>query len=411
MADLGKPWAWSITEGESSAPANEAAGLWRKAAYTMTYDCEEPMSCEDVADCIGDSPEVQAALAAAISENEAIRQALAALNGDATFAGAPTFPGVGLTPSQMSAQLNEIDECAFDPFWAQVEQMVDYLITLGTDTLEQIELYSNALEVGGNVPMGNLIGKLKNGTTTGKVMEFLNWVGEVLQEAYVAADTTANRNAIKCAIFCANRDACLITLDGIWNVLNERLGGALNPSSITSLPQLAETMTTITFNPALALDVWLAFLMGTAKTAGLLGVKGIDETIQLMLKVAVNDANNDWETLCEDCPPPTEIIIEVDPNGNFLDGGWSGGTVENLGGGYWRITGVGQQAAVSSVDYVPFIMSDIGGSMAQCNGWKGPGGSFFNGCAVAWAYNGEPVNRLLFAGGGAWAVTFKADPA
>lgn len=113
------------------------------------------------------------------------------------------------------------------------------------------------------------------------------------------------------------------------------------------------------------------------------------------------------DCLCDD-EEPSEIIIETDPGGNWLDGGWSGGTVENMGGGYWRVTGVGGQAAVSSVGYAPFVMQDISGTMATCNGWKGPGGQFFNGCSGAFAYNGEQVNRLLFAGGGTWAITFKA---
>lgn len=292
------------TNGTDCVDCEQAAQLWRNAIYNATWsdDCGGDMSCEDVADCIENNAFVQGAIANQIETNELIKQAIFNAGGGSNFAGAPSVPGVGLTPSQMNANLAAADTCAFDPFWAQTEQFVDYLLNLGQDALEQLALYTETLNSGAaGVKMSGLISKLKNGATVGKVTEFLNWASNTMKGLYEAADNKENRDAIKCAIFCQNRDACLISLQGVWSVLSQRLGGALDPSSITTLEGLAETVVTLTFNPALALDVWMAFVIGTAKTAGLLGLEGIDETLQLILKVAVNDANNDWETLCEDC--------------------------------------------------------------------------------------------------------------
>ena len=320
LSELGKFWTWYREVGQGTEAANEAAELWRKHLMTLYFSDEcggESMSCLDVANCIETNLSVQQALAQQIEENAAIRQALAAANGGNQFYGEDTIPGIGLTPGQMSVRLNEIDECAFDPYWSQVEAFVDYLLDLGRDALEKLVVYTEAVNSGsGLVKQSGLIAKLKNGTTAAKVTEFLDWVADFMLGAYNAADDTANRNAIKCAIFCQNRDACLITLDGVWSVLNDRLGGILNPEDITSLDGLAETMVTLTFNPALALDVWLVFMIGSAKTAGILGLEGIDETINLVLAAAVNDANNDWETLCLDCPPEPDNcwnMTEDDP--------------------------------------------------------------------------------------------------
>lgn len=299
LSELGKPWTWSMTSGENNQDAYTAAELWREALANMTFeDACDMVTCDDIADCINTSPAVRNAIGSIVSPRSPIAEY--------------TYPpGDPLPSGAMTTPLNPIDDCNFNAFWAQVDQYVEYMVSLGQDTLEQLEFYSNALEAGENVPMGALIGKLKNGTTTGKVMEFLNWLGEVMKEAYEASNTEANRTALKCDLFCAFRDTCSITIQGTLDVINTRVGGLFTPTALNSLPELAEMMTTVALNSAIALDVWIGFLMGTAKTASLFGVQGIDETLNLMLAVAVNDANNDWEILCEDCAPE-------DPNISFV---------------------------------------------------------------------------------------------
>lgn len=303
LNQLGVWSAWDHPlDGTECIDCEEAAQLWRDAiaASYFSEECEvDPMSCDDIADCIETSPNVRNAIGAIIAPRSPLAEY--------------TYPpGEPLPTSAMTEPLNPIDDCNFNAFWAQVDQYIEYMVSLGQDTLEQLEFYSNALEAGENVPMGALVGKLKSGTTTGKVMEFLNWLGEVMKEAYEASNTEANRTALKCDMFCAFRDACSITIQGTLDVINERVGGLFTPAALNSLPELAEMMTTVALNPAIALDMWIGFLMGTAKTAALFGVQGIDETLNLMLAVAVNDANNDWELLCEDCdtPPPDPNCID-----------------------------------------------------------------------------------------------------
>ena len=256
------------------------------------------MSCEDVANCIETDPNVRTAIASIVPA--------------VPIDGFVYPPGEPLTPSQMTTPLNQIDACAFDPYWAQVEQYVDFMVNLGQDVLEQIAAYSTALDAGENIPMGKFLGKLKNSSTAGKVIEFLQWVLATVKAQYEAADNAANRDAIKCAIFCGSRDQCAITIQGTLDVLNERLGGVLTPADLIDLPTMVTAFTTLTFNPALALDLWLAFLMSSAKTAGMFGLEGIDETLQMVLAAAVNDANNDWVIKCDDCgEPPVEACDAI----------------------------------------------------------------------------------------------------
>lgn len=291
LSDLCKSWNWQQIVGTDNQGSYEAAELWRKAISMSQYldECGGSMTCDDIANCIETSEAVRNAIGGIVAPRSPL----------ADYAYPPGEP---LPTGGMTEQLNPIDDCSFDAFWAQVDQYIEYMVNLGQDTLEQLEFYSNALEAGENVPMGQLVGKLKNASTTGKVMEFLNWAGEVMKEAYEASNTQSNRNALKCDIFCAGRDACSITIQGTLDVINERVGGLFTPASLNSIDALVDMLLTVATNPAIALDLWIGFLMGTAKTLSMFGVQGIDETLQLMLAVAVNDANNDWVLLCDDCP-------------------------------------------------------------------------------------------------------------
>lgn len=324
LSELGKAWTWSQTEGEDNQAAYQAAELWRERIAEASYqlDCGDDMSCADIALCITTDPAVKAAVQALVPS--------------VPIDGMIFPPGTPLTPSQMTTRLNEIDECAFDPYWAQVEQFVEYIVQLGQDVLEQIALYSAALDAGEVVPMGQFLGKLKNSSTAGKVVEFLQWVLSTVKAAYEAQNNEANRDAIKCAIFCANRDACLITIQGVLDVLNDRLGGLLVPSDLTDLPSMVDAFIGAAFDPALALDLWITFLMGSAKTAGMFGLQGIDETLNLVLAAAVNDANNDWETKCDDCPPVSDCIEQ-----DFSSGGTNGWADTSSTGTFSNFTSTG----------------------------------------------------------------------
>lgn len=339
LASLGQAWTWQQTAGQDNQAAFDAAELWRARiqAAMYTLDCgEEPMSCADVADCIESDPSVQAAIAAVVPATP--------------IDGLVYPPTVPLTPGQMTARLNEIDDCGFDAFWAQSEQYIDYMVDLGQDVLDQIAVYSAALDAGEQVPMGQFLGKLKNSSTAGKVIDFLQWALTTVKAAYEAADNEANRNALKCAIFCEGKDDCLISIQRTLDVLNERNGGLLTPGDLDDLPSLVDAFLAAAFNPALALDLWLLFLMGTAKTAGMFGLQGIDETLNLVLKIAVNDSNNDWETLCEDCDePPVEDCY------NFTAGeqGWAAWThpISGLAAATWTAQGwdTGYNAGFSAI--------------------------------------------------------------
>lgn len=341
---LGQALTWDHpTDGTDCEDCELAAQLWRNAIYNAVWSDEcgsLPMSCDDVADCIENDPATRAAVGAIVPA--------------VPIDGMTYPPGVPLTPSQMGTRLNEIDDCVYDAYWAQCEQFVDYMVDLGQDVLDQIAAYSAALDAGENVPMGQFLGKLKNSSTAGKVVDFLQWVLTVVKAQYEAQDNEANRDAIKCAVFCAGKDDCLITIQGTLNVLNNRLGGILVPSALDDMVAMVNAFMTAAFDPALTLDLWILFLMSSAKTAGMFGLQGIDETLNMVLAVAVNDANNDWETKCEDCVTPE--IYEPYMMAPALE---PGGTVEKIGN-TWKFR---SQVGSGGLHRICFKLGAGGGSM------------------------------------------------
>lgn len=291
LSDLGKWWNWSHTVGQSNEPALQAAELWRAAAQTMVYTDEcglIPMSCEDVANCI--------------ETDDATRAAINQIAGRSSQPGTTSTPGERMSDTNWAANLTETDDCDIDAFWAQCEQFTDYLVTAGSDFLEQIEVYSNAVEAAQFIEMAPFIGTIVDEVQIDKAIEFIDWVAEVFAEFYEGADTQPNRTAIACALFCSGRANCALSLEGAFGVINARAGNIFTPGSLDSMEALINSARTIVTNPALPLDVWVAFVLGFARVAGYLGVRGIDATLNIVLKAAINDANDDWMLLCEDCP-------------------------------------------------------------------------------------------------------------
>ena len=288
---LGVAETWDHpTDGTECLDCEEAAQLWRNAIFEASFsdDCGDDMSCQDVADCIENDP-VTKSVVQNIVNNMAQPQAI-------------SIPGQAMTPAQYNPPINPLENCDLDAFWAQCSQFTEYFTQAGTDFIEKIEVYSNAVEAAGFIEMAPILGTIIDEVQIDEFLEFIDWAIEIVGEFYNGALTTTLKEEIACAYFCAGRDDCELTIERIWLVQNERLGGLLIPSEINTVSDLVSAIVTIGTNPGLAVDIWLAFLAGMAKLAGYLGVRGIDQTLSITLKLAVNDANNDWQVLCTDCP-------------------------------------------------------------------------------------------------------------
>lgn len=404
LSELGKPWTWQQVAGTSDQGAYDAAELWRSAIAQSAYtdDCGVSMSCEDVADCIesdGDTRTLIQQIANQVSQPQTVIP-----------------PGQPLTPAQYNAPLNPLDTCDHDAFWAQCLQFTQYLTQAGLDFLEKIEVYSNGIEAAQFIEMAPVLGSIVDEIQLDQFLEFLNWAIETAGESYAADLTQEVIEEIACAYFCAGFDDCELTIERVWQVHNERLGGILNPADIEDISDLVTAVTTLLTNPALAVDIWLATLAGIAKFLGFLGVRGIDQTLAITLKVAINDANNDWETLCSDCSTPVETRTPVIADTPYGTGGTLSGPD---GSGFYTLTWTARPAvpdylgSIEDVSGRPFKLSEysFNSGVSECQVFERTAdASVYIGCPGSDQYGAEgtpAVNWIMFTNDGENSLTFK----
>lgn len=404
LSDLGKPWTWRMVSGETNEGAYQAAELWRAAIADAVWssECGEGMSCEDVADCI--------------ETNEATRTLIQQIANQVVQPQTVFPPGQPLTPTQANTPLNPIDGCDHDVFWAQCLQFTQYLTQAGLDFIEKIEVYSNAVEAAQFIEMAPVLGSIVDEVQLDQFLEFINWAIETVGEAYAADLTQEAIEGIACAYFCAGFDDCALTIERVWQVHNERLGGVLTPSSIETIGDLVTAVTTILTNPALAVDIWLVTLAGIAKFLGFIGVRGIDQTLAITLKVAVNDASNDWETLCTDCNEPPETRTPVIADTPFGSGGTLSGPDSE---GFYTLTWTARPevpdylGSIEDVSGRPFKLSEytFNGGVSECQVFERTlDSSVYVACPGSDQYGAEgtpAINFILFTNDGPNSLTFK----
>lgn len=404
LGQLGEWWTWDHpTDGTVCEDCEEAAQLWRDAIAGATFsdDCEIPMSCLDVADCI--------------ENNTVVQNAINNIVTNISTPGVISTPGEPLTPQLSAAALNPMDGCDWDVLWAQITQFVTYITTAGTDLLNKIETYSDSLEAATFIELAPVIGSIIDEIQLDKALQLIDWVVETAGEFYAAANNEPAREQLACDFFCAAKPDCVISIDLVWNVLNERLGGALNPGDITTFEEFVNTLLTIVGNEDIALDLWLVSLTGFAKFLGYLGVRGLDETLRLVLLLAADEPSNNWEVLCTECAePPTELIPVIDPNGMWLEASPPVGTIEGpdedgyftataeLQGGSWKLG----LAATGGATFVVVDASWIPG--VACWGYTGGTTTYFNSCiGNAWSATTDTMTRIAAVQGGPFQFRLK----
>lgn len=300
LNQLGEWSAWDHPlDGTIPPECEEAAQLWRNAIARAVFDeeCGGDMSCQSVADCI--------------DTNNNVKNSIQNIINSAAQPQSIVTPGQPMTVQQVTTPLNPVPAgCNLDELWAQCEQLIDYMANATTDTLEYIETYSNAIEGAQFIEMAPFLGTAVDEAQIDQVLEFLDWIISNVKEYFDAANTQPARQEIACSLFCVCRVDCEITVQRMWNVLNARLGGILNPSEIDSLDKLLEAAVALVGNSSIALDLGMVVITGFAKFAGYMGIQGIDKTLNLVLKVAMNDANNDWMLLCAECADDTWCYLQ-----------------------------------------------------------------------------------------------------
>lgn len=243
------------------------------------------------------------------------------------------------------------DSCNLDVLWAQCFGIIDTFSTLNNEFFALWEVQTNELDF-----MAEVIGGI-TGIDETSVDAFLSWLQQMqdnIAENYVAQDTLAYRQEVACQIFCAAIEAdCAITATLIFNVFKERIGSSI---SITGL--LTDLLLYLAGGEWSGSQIADFMYMSQAGFRSLLG-NWLDKVawndIDLLTRLYKNDANNDWEVLCEECPQewswnsdfPTEQNIWIPQTNAFgnmatwaASTGWSSVDIQNGASNYGRFCAI-----------------------------------------------------------------------
>lgn len=308
---LGQALTWDHpTDGTECIDCEEAAQLWRNAIYAATWsdECDPMVDCEDVAGCIETSEAVQTAIQN-ISSNTVDNRVVV----PATYPPGQPNPTPGV---DLAAGTNPT--CDKDILWAQCLAIAQQTNLAIVDVLQKIEVSTNAAELLDALSEVPLVGWAKEALGGQAALDLIQYYQEALEEQYVAQYTETPggvQDQIACALFCECKADCVITIDKVFNVLKQRVEVYVTVPTLDTFEDLIDFAAGLSQDNTMVVDVAFFFAWGSIKLGSFFFGRAFDITLSMLLQLSINDANNDWEILCTECPDP--------------DAGCAGGTLYN----------------------------------------------------------------------------------
>lgn len=232
---------------------------------------------------------------------QAINQCLLASGGGASPASGGDGSTIIPSASRSRGLIPDDWTCDEDHAFGMARAIVESLHDTVRELMEQLELTTNvselAAEVADNYPV------ISWGSSA---LDVVNWLVDTLQETYVAAWSDVTRDEIACSLMCKIMDGCNISYDDIYRVYSN--------ISFPGVPDLENSNW----------DDWVGWFLGlnlaanvnTVKAGGLAALAAVAfgskvgtqlvagiRSLELIIKLSVDEVSNEWDILCDECPP------------------------------------------------------------------------------------------------------------
>jgi len=317
LIQLGWQFNWQRDVDHKAVPVSV---LWNEIvleAMARFYSGVDYMcfSCEQLQECLQPLLDAQTAQ---------FQQML-----DMSKYGTDARPGVPMTPTQRGTDLaaGTNPGCDLDVTWAQSLQTVKYGDDLIRSALALAESATNDTELAGVI--SSLPGLDEIGVDA--IFGYIDLLLEGIAENYAAQYTTEYEEDTACAIFCLAKADCVITADMIYIVFLDRVTARFGDpvEAFITVTDLMAYLVDQDIDGTIIADVLMLVVFGGGVLAQLfLGDVGT-KPLELVLKLAVDDASSDWELLCTDCPECTELDFATSDYSSILEllfGTWESGT-------------------------------------------------------------------------------------
>jgi len=266
-----------------NADSHKIWWIWIRSFQTMDF-------CAKVAECI--------------ENNEGVRAAIAALiNGG-------TVPGEKMTSERRNADLasGTNPTCDWDILWSQslaiVERMNDFFVFFTA----RIETMSNSTEIGTFLSSLPGVENLGVSALTGLANTLFAALPENYATAYSAADPETGffwYEILACDIFCNAKPDCELTIEDVWQILQDRMEAALSglASDWSNLLAWVNDFADLDITLLNMADFFYYLAFSGLRLGGLLIVTPAtgDKVFQVAAALAADEPSNNWMTLCVDC--------------------------------------------------------------------------------------------------------------
>lgn len=315
---------WFNWQRDDTHKGTQIAKIWNQA-YVET-DWGSCMNCEELVACLQPVFDLQTADILAATQAMLNAQTISIVNQVTTNITnyqvyQTNTPGQPMTPEQSAENIvgETNPACNKNILWAQCLALVQFTNRAIEDLFDRIESAANAVELAGvfnDLPIVVWISE----TLGGEFAEGLvNYYQEAVQEGYLSQYDAEYENELACALFCAAGDDCTLSVDLLVSVFYERVDDVVptTPADTVELLLLAAGIT-VTGTTVVDLMFWFGWQLVQYSKWFIGDALPSMFTLQNLLNLAVNDANNDWMILCEECPAYVQEFDFSISDGGFV---------------------------------------------------------------------------------------------
>jgi len=297
---------WFNYDRDPTHKGVQLATLWRMAYLATKW--EGCMNCEELTECL--TP-LLADFAQSIVQQITNNSEYGVEN-----------PGQPLTEEQNEQNLTGETNltCDLDITWAQSLAVIQFTNRLITDLFEQIESKTNVVELAQLFNSVPFVRYVTNAIGEEAAVDLIAYYQEAVTEGYLAEYTEALEQELACAVFCIAKLDCTISVDLLDYVFSSRVASIV-PDTPGDLIELLALLAGISLSAADVVNLMFWFAWKGFKLAQFFITDAVGGTfdIQTLLALAVNDANNDWELLCTDCPLVAQNMGIFDQCGEVMN--------------------------------------------------------------------------------------------
>lgn len=299
---------------------------WLQVVWDFLRNVEYPVSlCDEIAAAILTCEDVQLAIATLVGTPGPVQEAVRDL--------VITDPAINnyitdvtelaiLTAGQRGENLLKPGQCDPDYTFNQASKLVFLLDQLVTDLFQAIEVGTNSLE------RASLLISAIPGVGILPFDEILKFGDELvdnIQEDYAGNYDQGMYDDLRCGLFCSFKDSCELNIDEALAFYQDKLGSTLPANPIETFTAIMQFLITGDI-PGDYTVYGMHILVIAAMRAGqeLFGINFAQLGVRIV--AAGDDPDNDWETLCGDCPPEGCVGTWPDPITSFYQGDITGRT-------------------------------------------------------------------------------------